>query len=369
MSENPKSSLLNCALDALTRGFAVFPCYAKTKLPAGRVVPHGVLEATTSEEQIREWWKIDPSFNPAVTGGVIVDVDTNLNSIQEVKNFAMLNSIPATLMVRTGRRPEWGIQWHFTGIAENFKYCANSVTGEVRCWHEYGMAPGSIHPNGERYVILADLPRVPFPPDLLRNFRTEGASRISGTEHDAIDFESARERYHQLLFKAANAPKGRRNHRANNVAYYSARAFLAGVFEEWKFLDVLLLPRLTENEVKQQILNAVEPLYGPRERDIRKMLWDSWNSGIRAGRLSLDLYTEDFTILQSLTDDIRFQNCWDGDLSEFPDAVTAREFMIRTLTEAGSTDAERVLRASAFFDAVAERILFELRIKQLESET
>jgi len=352
------------ALHALAQGFGVFPCYPRTKAPAGGVVPHGVKEASTIEEQIRKWWAIDPDFNPAITNGVIVDADTHLNSLDDVRRFALLNNIPDTLTIRTGRRPEFGIQWHFTGTATNGTYCANTVCGEIRAKNQYGMAAGAIHPSGTRYEVLVDLPRAPFPPDLLREFRTDGSRivRIDGKEYEPLDLWSARDRYSSLLFRAAHAAKGTRHHNANSACYFAARAYLAGIFEEQSFQGVILFPAVTEVEVKQQIYRAVKSRYARGERNLRKMLADSWDSGIRAGRLLLDLYPQDFVVLRSLTDDIKFQHGWDGNCVDFNGAVETREYMVRVLTAAGCTDIDRVLKSSRIDPLVEFQLAFERKL-------
>jgi len=140
------------------------------------VVPHGVKEATDNESQIRKWWSIDPHFNPGITGGVIVDADTGLNSLEDAISFAEANQFPSTLLVRTGRRPEFGAQFHFTGEAVNGLYTARGVSGEIRSRNEYGMGPGSVHPSGTLYEVAADFPRAIAPPDLLRAFRKKAPS-------------------------------------------------------------------------------------------------------------------------------------------------------------------------------------------------
>lgn len=164
-------SQLENALAALARGFKIFPCWPSTKRPAGDVVPHGVLEASADEGTIRRWWAVNPRFNPAVTNGTIVDVDEGLNSLEDAKAFAKLNQFPPTLVVRTGRRPAFGAQFHFSGEAVNGLYVACGVSGEIRAKGEYGMAPGSVHPSGVLYEIAVDLPRALVPENLLRAFR------------------------------------------------------------------------------------------------------------------------------------------------------------------------------------------------------
>ena len=163
-TENTASQLEN-ALDAVRRGFLVHPCEPRTKAPATRVVRHGVKEATQNEAKIRYWWKINPDFNPAVNAGVVVDCDTGLTSLEQALEWSKNVGLPPTLTVRTGRRPEYGVQFHFAGKAKkNGPYESNGVEGEIRLQSMmYGMAPGAIHPSGERYEIVVDLPIAHWP--------------------------------------------------------------------------------------------------------------------------------------------------------------------------------------------------------------
>ena len=68
---------LQAALGYAARGWHVFPCHPRTKIPA---TTHGFKEATTDPEQIREWWQEDPAFNVAIATGelsglFVLDVD------------------------------------------------------------------------------------------------------------------------------------------------------------------------------------------------------------------------------------------------------------------------------------------------------
>jgi hypothetical protein len=79
-------SQLDNALRALRLGFKVFPCRMDGKEPNGQLVPNGVKESTTSEEQVRRWWKQCPNGNPGIHGGTIVDCDKGISSGQRCFN-------------------------------------------------------------------------------------------------------------------------------------------------------------------------------------------------------------------------------------------------------------------------------------------
>jgi bifunctional DNA primase/polymerase-like protein len=362
--------MLDCALDALSRGFSVFPCGVRSKIPAFELTEHGCKDATTDEARVREWWARGAKWNIAVLNGTVVDCDTGIDDLRGARNFAMLSDLPPTLAIRTGRRSSYGVQFHFSGQSVSGNYLANGVSGEVRSGNLNGLFAGSVHPEtGAEYAIAIDLPRAAVPDNILRDFRTDGTGlrtgtgRISGQEYTPIDIETARERYHSVLFRAATAPKGTRHHAANNVAYFAARGLLAGIFAEQTFQGVLLSPGFSEIEIKLQIYSAVKTRYARGERNIRKMLSDSWESGIQAGRLSLDLYAEDFADLQSLSDDERFQHGWDGICSDFSCAVECRDYMAQVLKAAGCADVSRILKASKIDEMVAFQHAFERTLK------
>ncbi len=363
-------TLLEHAQDALSRGLAVFPCVPRGKIPCGPpFLEHGVLGASTDPAQIFRWWSERPGCNVGVTGGTIVDCDSGLANLQEAQNFALLNGFPPTLIVRTGRRSSYGVQIHFNGQAISGDYLANGVSGEVRSGGSYGLWAGSIHPDtDERYQIVVDLPRAPVPENILAGSRTDssGRGRIGGLVYAPLDLESAREKYGVLLYRAAHAGKGGRHHAANNVTYFASRAFLAGVFDEFSWLGEIVLPALSEADIKNQILSAVTPLYSKYERDLPKMLGDSWRSGLGRGPLELSLYHADIRILRTLSDDLKFQRAWDANTEDFPSAVHAKDYMLQRLIGAGCTDAQRVLRASRIFEMVQAQICFELNLSSIE---
>jgi hypothetical protein len=364
-------TLAESALDAVARGLKVHPLYPRTKdHPA---TAHGSLDASSDVAQVERWWASNPNFNIGCTAGVVLDIDEGLTNIQELRNFLLLNGIPLSLAVRTGGRPGFRCQLHFSGVGPRFHYTANHCSGEVRGAGWYGLWVGSVHPDsGERYELLLDLPVQPWRDEYLREGQIGGSrigrsrigrSRIGGEDYEPVDIETARERYGNLLFRAAHALRGSRHHNANTVCYYASRLLLAGGFEQQSFQNVVIFPALTEEEVKRQIWRAVRPLYTRHERNLERMLRDSWSSGLSQGRLALTLYNEDFRVLQSLSNDPKFQNAWDGNCVDFNGAIEARAHMVRVLTAAGCTDIDRVLKSSRIDALVAFQLEFERSLK------
>jgi hypothetical protein len=71
------SALGQAAIAYATRGFAVFPCTPRGKVPATR---HGCRDATKDLAQITAWWRENPNYNVAVATGpvskvFVLDVD------------------------------------------------------------------------------------------------------------------------------------------------------------------------------------------------------------------------------------------------------------------------------------------------------
>jgi putative DNA primase/helicase len=165
----PQKTLLEHARDCVRRGWFVFPCYPKLKLPAGEVVPHGVKDATNDENQLRAWWDKNPNYNPAIALGpsnlVVYDFDS-------IKPF---NNLPATFTVQTGREPVndiAGIQKYFVGSCKTHAHIGGG--GEVRSRGAYVLAPGAIHPSGNPYKIIVDIPLAPSP------VQNEEVTKLSG---------------------------------------------------------------------------------------------------------------------------------------------------------------------------------------------
>jgi P4 family phage/plasmid primase-like protien len=161
MNDSKPASLLEYALDALRRGFKVLPCKPRDKKPA---TEHGVNDASSDANQINKWWAQNPNFNPGITGGVIVDCDEGLTSLEQAQAWAKEVGLPLTLAVRTGRRPGFGVQFHFSGETKAKPYDdCKGVGGEIRGLNSYGIAPGAVHPSGERYEIAVNEPVAPWP--------------------------------------------------------------------------------------------------------------------------------------------------------------------------------------------------------------
>ncbi len=157
-------TLLEQALDAVRRGLKVFPCQPRTKIPLPGT--NGAKELTDNVAQVRRWWAQNANYNIGTNAGVVVDIDSGVNSLEEALNVAKIWGLPPTLTIRTGRRSSYGVQFHFLGDGPQGGFDLNGCHGEVRCLkgNQYGMFAGSIHPDtGCAYEIVVDAPLALWP--------------------------------------------------------------------------------------------------------------------------------------------------------------------------------------------------------------
>jgi hypothetical protein len=68
------ADLIATALDYAGRGWPVFPCEPGGKRPLGRLVPHGLKDASTDAAVIRQWWTAEPTANIGLCTGIAFDV-------------------------------------------------------------------------------------------------------------------------------------------------------------------------------------------------------------------------------------------------------------------------------------------------------
>jgi len=160
-------SNLDFALSYVERGWFVFPCIPGKKKSIGGLAPHGSLSATDAEATVRRWWSAKPEATVAIATGpsglVVVDVDHGLMEDGEWPDW-----LPYTYTVRTGRRPEFGVQLYFQAdptrpVRNGAGWEKDGLQGDIRANGGHVMAAGSVHASGELYSVLVDAPILPMP--------------------------------------------------------------------------------------------------------------------------------------------------------------------------------------------------------------
>jgi hypothetical protein len=75
-SETDSNPRLAAALAYAARGWPVFPCLPRLKVPATQ---NGWIDASTDPDKLRAWWRVNPNYNVAIATGpanlFVVDVD------------------------------------------------------------------------------------------------------------------------------------------------------------------------------------------------------------------------------------------------------------------------------------------------------
>ncbi len=162
LSEN----LLSAALTYTDLGWPAFPIYA----PVGKGcscfkkncrnigkhprTKHGLKDATTDPDQIREWFGNGPEKNLAIKTGpesglFVLDVDGIIGRESLSKLVEKYGPLPVTASVRTGN----GIHFYFKYPLEGLRCSAGKIGPglDIRGAGGYCLAPPSKHKNGTRY--------------------------------------------------------------------------------------------------------------------------------------------------------------------------------------------------------------------------
>ncbi|MEI7955738.1 MAG: DUF3987 domain-containing protein [Verrucomicrobiota bacterium] len=133
------------------------PC-KKAKHPLGRLVPHGLTDATTDEDTIRQWFEGRP-YNIGICTGTesrifVLDRDDRDGGDQSLADLEDTHStLPATLSQRTGN----GVHYLFNlppdqPIKNSAKKIAPGL--DIRGIGGYIVAAPSVHQNGNTYTWL-----------------------------------------------------------------------------------------------------------------------------------------------------------------------------------------------------------------------
>lgn len=146
---------LDAALEFAARGWRVLPLDGKA--PAGRLVRHGVNDATTDLSLIRGWFGYRPDLGVGVATGdglVVLDVDPRNGGDRSLDAYLYnhRSRLPRTAEVLTGGG---GRHLYFRGPA-GVRGRTIAPGLDVKAAGGYVVAPPSIHPSGREYVWHPD---------------------------------------------------------------------------------------------------------------------------------------------------------------------------------------------------------------------
>jgi hypothetical protein len=169
------------AAELAAQGFRVFPALPRGKRPAIKEWP---TRATTDSDELRSWWKANPSRNVAIACGrasglVVLDVDSLAAELELMATHG--TDWTRTRTVQTAHGKHFYFLYPATGELRNSTgKIADHV--DVRGEGGYVVAPPSLHPNGNRYRWKkGDAELLPAPEWL---FATNGVARAAANGDD-----------------------------------------------------------------------------------------------------------------------------------------------------------------------------------------
>lgn len=167
------NDLLSAALGYAARGWHVFPCAPKRKVP---ITPHGLKDASADGAQIHEWWRTWAQANIGIacapSGLIVLDSDPRHGGDVSLRAlFAELGSETfRTVSALTGGG---GSHMYFRADGLDISDSAGVLgPGLDTKRNGYVVAPPSVHPRGGVYTWAEgyapeDLELAPFPAALL----------------------------------------------------------------------------------------------------------------------------------------------------------------------------------------------------------
>ena len=167
--------VLHAALGYAARGWHVFPCKARSKMP---LTAHGFRDATIDGATIRRWWDKQPHANVAIATGatsglVVLDVDLHKGGLETLEDLEeKYGKLPDTIEAISGGG---GRHIYLRHPGDTIPSSAGKLGSglDIRGDGGYIVVPPSLHPTERRYEWEissqpADVQLAPMPQWLLR---------------------------------------------------------------------------------------------------------------------------------------------------------------------------------------------------------
>lgn len=226
-------TILEAALDYARRGWPVFPCQPRSKIPYPGT--HGVSEATTDDDIIRAWWIRWPKANVALACGVgevpiyVVDIDLDAaKGIDGIASLAEFQPMPVTLYQNT---PRGGMHLLYTTTNPVLNKNNFRKGIDIRGKGYYIMLAPSIHPNGKTYewandgVAIAEFPDALRPTKEPRPWENAQATPPTARKSAPVPHNEAVDRARAYLSECEPAIQGMGGH---DKLLWAARAMAVG---------------------------------------------------------------------------------------------------------------------------------------------
>lgn len=220
--------------------FKLFPIAAGTKdVPLTKWRRGGPGEQATDDPAILDAWS--KRWNGcnwgAVTGSdggfFVIDTDTFDGWL-----WFMSQELPATYTVKTGNPDPYRMQYYFTmpeGV--RVKNSASEIAPGVDVRGEGGMvlAAPSLHPSGNRYAVVENLPIAEAPAWLIELVKYEPVERVpveAVGELTEVQRQIGLAIFKKRLSKYAEVEDGQWNNELTKLTFLAGRMAAAGVFTE-----------------------------------------------------------------------------------------------------------------------------------------
>jgi hypothetical protein len=271
------SELSEAALTYVLRGFPVLPVAPHGKSPLGRLVPHGLKDATLDESLAESWWRAEPEANVGLVTGVafdVLDIDGNegMASINEAAPWygEPWDGGPTDNPTIDGPTSQTGRGWHVLVSVSGFRSRAGLLPGiDWRGDGGYVVAPPSIHATGNVYQWLTgwsleDQPVREAPPWLL-NLLAEKEVRtvLSLDRAHSRSVAGTRGTYGQRVLamelgSVALALPGTRNDQLNESAFVVGQLIAAGeILDAERAVRILMKAGLDAGLSEGEVIGTV----------------------------------------------------------------------------------------------------------------
>jgi len=222
------------ALEYVARGFAVFPCFARSKTPATK---HGLKDAVADAGGVNRLWTAK-GYNLAVATGAIsgifvLDVDGEQGRSSLAELLQIHGPLPATLTTETGSGHHLYFRYPDSPIRTSQSKVGSGL--DIRGDGGSAMLPPSTHPSGRPYRFVDPEAAIARAPRWLVELATQELERIR-PKHDGGSPLSDRERWsgvevHRML-SVLDPSMCRQDWIKVGMALHSG-GYAFDVFDEW----------------------------------------------------------------------------------------------------------------------------------------
>ena len=208
MNSDPSSPvhLIEAAISYGHRGWPVLPLQPKEKTPLGKLVPHGLHDATTDINTIKEWWSQEPDANVGIRTGkgsglVVLDIDPRHEGDDHLSELeAQHGKLPDTVKVLTGGGGRH-LYFQYPDQETHLKNATKFLGWrgiDIRADGGYVVAPPSCHPSGGEYTWEVsshpdDIPLAPLPQLFLTKLTDRSSSQNQLSESHQPSNDSFKE--------------------------------------------------------------------------------------------------------------------------------------------------------------------------------